>query len=326
MLKLRISLVAAAATLLAAAVTLAPSHAAAPKVAEPPPAASAPTDQAAPIPDTAVGPQPNPFPTTQFAPGARSASVSDGDITATITMTRKPEIDPAIDTPVLTVTVGGKQVLEAVGIVSDTNDPAAEASIAEMDPTNDRKEVFFTSFSGGCCSSVVVAEEVGAEWRSIPIGDFQGDGGYLQDLDGDGRAEIATIDGNFINRFDCTACSAAPRVIFTVKGGDVVDLSTEPRFQSAHRAWLKALEGNIDPDQQWKSPGFLAGWLAEKIRVGEGANSWQDLNAHWDSAHDAGEPVCPNGDDPDQCAEKDRKVMKFPERLRLFLQSAGYTF
>jgi hypothetical protein len=290
------------------------------------PAAPAVTPAAPAPPDGAETPPPNPYPTTQFAPGARSASVTDGDLTATITMTRIPAVDPDIDVPVLTVTVSGRQVLSATGVESDTNDPAAVASIVEMDATNRHKEVYFSSFSGGCCSSVIVAEEVGDQWVTIPIGDFEGDGGYLQDLDGDGVAEITTIDASFINRFDCTACSAAPRVIYTVKAGEVVDLTTDPRFQSAHRAWLKVLEDNIDPDQQWKSPGFLAGWLAEKIRVGEGAAAWAAINSHWDAAHDAGEPVCPNGDDPDQCAEKDRKVLKFPERLRLFLQSSGYKF
>jgi hypothetical protein len=247
-------------------------------------------------------------------------------VTATITMTRIPAVDPDIDVPVLTVTVAGKQVLIAQGIESDTNDPAATASIAEIDTSNQQPEVYFASSSGGCCSSVIVAEAVGDQWVSVPIGDFQGDGGYLQDLDGDGIAEITAVDANFINRFDCTACSAAPRVIYTVKAGDVIDLTSEPRFLGAHRAWLKVLESNIDPADEWTSPGFLAGWLGEKIRVGEGAAGWQAITAHWDAAHDAGEDVCTTGDDIDQCPAKDRKTLKFPERLRLFLQSSGYRF
>ena len=267
-----------------------------------------------------------PFPTTQFAENARSASVSDGDITATITMIRRADIDPDVDVPLLEVFVGGKKVLEAPGIASDSDEPAAEASIAEMDPSNRHKEVYFSSYSGGCCSTVIIAEEVGDHWVSVPIGDFDGDGGYLQDLDGDGVAEIATVDINFINRFDCTACSAAPRVIYTVRSGAVAELTTETRFLGAHREWLKEIEDSIEPAQQWKSAGFLAGWLGEKIRLGEGADAWQAISAHWDFADDPGEDVCPNGDDPDQCDKKDRKTLKFPERLRLFLTSAGYKF
>ena len=195
-----------------------------------------------------------------------------------------------------------------------------------MDPTNHHKEVYFSSSDGGCCRTVIVAEEVRDAWVAVPVGDFNGDGGYLQDLSGDGIAEIATIDASFITRFDCTACSAAPRVIYTVKEGNVVDLTTDTRFLAAHRDWLKQIEDAVEPAQQWKSPGFLAGWLGEKIRLGEGAAAWQAISAHWDFANDPGEEVCPNGDDPDQCEKKDRKVLQFPERLRLFLNSAGYKF
>ncbi len=266
------------------------------------------------------------FPTSEFAEDAKTATVTAAGITATINMVTRPDLDPDNDTPMLTVTVDGKQVLEAPGTAGDVDEPAAEASIAEMDPDNQHQEVYFQSYSGGCCSTVIIAEQVGQQWVSVPVGDFDGDGGYLQDLDGDGLAEIATVDINFINRFDCTACSAAPRVIYTVRDGKVVDLTADTRFLGAHRAWLKELEDSIEPDARWKSPGFLAGWLGEKIRLGEGADAWQQINTHWDAAHDEGEEVCPNGDDPDQCAAKDRKVLKFPERLRLFLNANGYKF
>jgi hypothetical protein len=277
-------------------------------------------------PDAEDAPDKPAYPTTEFAEGATSATVSSGNVTATINMRRLPDVDPDNDTPVLTVTVDGKAVLEAPGIPADAEGPAAEASIAEMDPDNKNPEVYFSSYSGGCCSTVIIAEEVNGQWVSVPVGDFDGDGNYLHDLDGDGQAEIATVDINFINRFDCTACSAAPRVIYTVRDGKVVDLTADTRFLGAHRAWLQELEDSIEPDARWTSPGFLAGWLGEKIRLGEGGAAWQEINAHWDFAHDEGEEVCPNGDDPDQCARKDRKVLKFPERLRLFLTSAGYKF
>lgn len=267
------------------------------------------------------------FPTTRFAEGARSASTSLNDVTATIVMERHPDVNPDVDVPVLKVIVDGHKVLESIGVEDvDTDQPAAVASIAEIDPANSHPEVYFSSYNGGCCSTVIVAEELGDSWVAVPIGDFDGDEDYLQDLNGDGRAEIATIDINFLSRFDCTACSAAPRVIYSVEAGKVVDLSADPSFHAAHTAWLKILEGSIDPETQWSSRGFLAGWLAEKIRLGEGAEAWQELNSHWDLANDPGEETCPNGDDPEACPEDQRKVVTFPERLRLFLTSQGYTF
>ncbi|HVY19340.1 MAG TPA: hypothetical protein VHA70_04570 [Bauldia sp.] len=264
------------------------------------------------------------YPTAQFADDdAKTATVTAGGVTATIDLVARPDLDPDNDTPMLTVTVGGKQVLQAPGVAGEIDDPPAEASIAEMDKSNALPEVYFVS---GCCNTVIVAEQVGDTWETIPIGDFGDNTATLEDLDGDGLAEIATVDINFINRFDCTACSAAPRVIYSVRNGDVVDLTNDPRFLPAHRAWLKELEDSIEPAAKWTSPGFLAGWLGEKIRVGEGADAWQQINAHWDAAKDEGEEVCPNGDDPDTCDKKDRKVLKFPERLRLFLNASGYKF
>ena len=265
------------------------------------------------------------YPTTEFADGASSASVHSGDVTATVTMAPNPDPDGGAQLPTLAVTIDGKTVLESTGTDSATDEPAAEASIAEMDPDNDYPEVYFSSYSG-CCTTVIVAVEVAGTWTAVPVGDFSGSGGYLDDLDGDGLAEIATIDVNFINRFDCTACSAAPRAIYTVRGGKVIDLTTEPRFLAAHRAWLKELEDAVEPAERWKSPGFLAGWLAQKIRVGEGRTAWSDINAHWNFADDPGEEVCPDGNDPATCARKDRKVLNFPERLRLFLTAHGYAF
>ncbi|HVZ14363.1 MAG TPA: hypothetical protein VG894_07885 [Bauldia sp.] len=289
-----------------------------------PPAAAAPTTQP-PAGDADSDNQPPAYPTTQFASDdATSATVTSGGVTVTITMDQLPDADPDNPTPVLHVTVGGQEVLRAIGVAGEPDDPQPEASIAEMDASNGLPEVYFVS---GCCNTVIVAEQIaGGGWQAVPIGDFGDSGATLEDLDGDGIAEIATVDTNFITRFDCTACSTAPRVVYTVKNGAVVDETTEPRFLPAHREWLQQLTDAIQPDAMWSSPGFLAGWLAEKIRVGEGADGWQQLNSHWDFTHDDGEQVCPNGDDPDTCDAKDRKTMKFPDRLRLFLTANGYTF
>jgi hypothetical protein len=252
-------------------------------------------------------------------------------------MVRRKDLDPNFDVPVLKVTVDGEEVLETPGVASGLDYPAAEASIAEIDPDNKHQEVYFTSFSGGahCCTAVTVAEELGRKWVAVPVGytdtggnfrDFDGDGNFLEDLDGDGVAEIVTVDNRFLYTFDCYACSAAPLTIFTVRGGKQVDISGETRFQAAHRDWLKQIEDSQEPAQRWTSPGFLAGWVAAKARVGEGAAAYAALLAHWDAKGDQGEEVCLTGADIDACPKKQRVVMKFPERLKRFLDQTGYRF
>lgn len=268
------------------------------------------------------------FPTTEFADGAKSAAVTAGDVTAGVSQVMRPDIDPSGEIPILNVMVDGKKVLTIPGVGSGLDFVAAEASIAEIDPGNTYPEVYFSSYSGGahCCNSIFIAEELNGKWVGIPIGEFDGDGNYLEDADGDGLAEIVTVDNRFLYAFDCYACSAAPLTITTVRSGRILDVSADPRYLPAHREWLTQLESFIDPAEKWKSPGYLAGWVAAKIRVGEGADAWQQLSLNWDSAADKGEEACLTGEPLEECPAKSRAVLKFPERLRLFLEQTGYLF
>ncbi len=266
------------------------------------------------------------FPTTTFADGATSASVTAGDVTATVRLLRGQTPNPDKDKVWLRVKAKSLPVAEAYAPDAGFDTPEAEASIAEIDPGNHHPEVYFTAYTGGahCCTDVIVAEEQPHGWVTVNVGEFDGGGDYLQDIDHDGLAEIVTVDNRFLYAFDCYACSAAPLVIDTVRGGKVVDVSTDPRYLAAHRDWLAQLEDTVEPSERWTSPGFLAGWVAAKVRVGEGADAWAALKAHWDYAHDAGEETCLTGADIDACPKGQIKVMKFPDRLKLFLDQNGY--
>jgi len=266
------------------------------------------------------------FPTTEFADGAKSASVTVGSLTAGISLVRRPDLDPDFETPVLRVMVDGTAVLEVAGVASGFDFPATEASVANIDPGNPGPEVYFASYSGGahCCTQVTVATAVGGRWVAVPIGEFDGDGSYLTDLNDDGVAEIATVDNRFLYQFGCYACSAAPLMVRSVRNGKAYDVSAEPAFLPAHRDWLKQIEESVDPSQRWTSSGYLAGWVAAKIRVGEGDDAWRQLNAHWDFANDQGEEVCLTGEDIADCARRNTAVLKFPDRLKLFLKQTGY--
>jgi hypothetical protein len=265
------------------------------------------------------------FPTTVFAPDADRATVTVDDLSATVTVVAPSDPESGA-LPVLTVEVDGIKVAEATGAETDFDLQSAQASIAPMDPDSDRPAIYFASFSGGahCCTTVIVVEQVGEGWIVIPVGDFDGDGDYLDDLDGDGFAEVVTVDNRFLYQFDSYAASAAPLVIYTIRKGEVVDASTELRFLPAHRDWLARLEESA-PEDRWTSRGYLAGWLAEKIRLGEGAAAWQELNANWDLAADTGEEICTSDAELEDCAAADLKTVKFPEQLQIFLKKNGYS-
>ena len=266
------------------------------------------------------------YPTTVFEGDARVALISVDDLVVEVSLEAMPELDPYFDTPVLRIEDAGQLVMELPGVASGFDFPAVEASIADIDPGSEGPDVFFASYSGGahCCTQVVVATRTSRGWTAVPLGEFDGDGGQLTDLNGDGLAEVVTFDNRFLYRFGCYACSAAPLVVMGVRDGKPVDLSAQPDFLPAHREWLVELEQSMEPDRRWSSPGYLAGWVASKIRVGEGDDAWEALNANWDFESDVGEEVCLTGQDIADCSRRNRATLNFPERLALFLRQAGY--
>lgn len=266
------------------------------------------------------------FPTTEFAEGATTASVEAEGVTATITIERRLSVDPTMGVPVLTVTVGGRMVQEVLATPSGFNFPVSEASIAEIDPSNDTPEVFFSSYTGGahCCSEVYVVEAKGKGWISVSVGAFDGGGSLLEDADGDGVAEIVVVDNAFLYQFDSYAGSAGPLQILTVEAGEVVDTSTDPRFLDAHREWLGEIEGWAVSPERWTMPGWIAGWVAAKVRVGEGDEAWRELQANWVATPDNAVEVCLDGGDSFNCAPSRVARLPFPEALAAFLNDHGY--
>lgn len=269
---------------------------------------------------------PPPFPTTEFADGAKTATVTADGVTATVSLERRLSVDPAMDVPVLTVTVGGRMVQEVLATPSGFDFPVSEASIAEIDTTNDTPEVYFSSFTGGahCCNEIYVVEADGEGWTTVSLGAFDGGGNFLKDADGDGVAEIVAVDNSFLYQFDSYAGSAAPLQILSVEQGEVVDVSRDPRFLGAHEGWLAEIESWATGEDRWTMPGWIAGWVAAKILVGEGAEAWEAVEANWNMADDAGFVICLDGGDSFSCAPSRIANVSFPEALRVFLEGRDY--
>ena len=87
------------------------------------------------------------------------------------------------------------------------------------------------------------------------------------DLAGDGHPVFETRDNAFLYTFGCYACSTAPLKILTIEDGEVKTVSADPRFRPAHEAYLKGMITEV-PDEEVN--GFLAGYVGEKILLGEG--------------------------------------------------------
>jgi hypothetical protein len=227
--------------------------------------------------------------------------------------------------PVVTVFAGGTEVAKLEGDSGGFADPPVSVQIAELDPGNPNPEVVVSFYTGGahCCSdtSLVTSSPDGSTWKTVDVGEFDGGPLLATDLDGDGRYEFETRDNAFLYTFGCYACSEAPLEVLAIENGAVKNVTSEERFKPTHEAWLKTMIGNV-PDEDVN--GFLAGYVGEKILLGEGKQAWDLMLAYYDKASDWGLEVCDQPLNQDgECPEQEVKLT-FPDALERMLKENGY--
>jgi hypothetical protein len=116
-------------------------------------------------------------------------------------------------------------------------------------------------------------------------------------------------------------CSTAPLKILTIEDGEVKNVSAEPRFRPVHEAYLKGIIAEV-PDEEVN--GFLAGYVGEKILLGEGKEAWALMLDYYDKASDWGLDVCDKPlDDDGNCPGKAERLT-FPAALERMLNENGY--
>lgn len=220
---------------------------------------------------------------------------------------------------------GPRVVAKLQGDSAGFADPPVSVQIAELDPNNPYPEVVVSFYTGGahCCSqtSVVTSDADGSEWTTIDVGEFDGGPMLAIDLDRDGTYEFETRDNAFLYAFACYACSEAPLQVLALKDGKIEDVSDDPRFKPAHAAWLKNMIVGV-PEEDVN--GFLAGYVGEKIRLGEGRQAWELMLKYYDRASDWGLDICEHDvDENGECLGETTRLT-FPEALERMLNENGY--
>lgn len=257
----------------------------------------------------------------------KSWTLSSGPIAIEVTLKRGgPPDGSLLVAPLLSLSVEGKRVLSVEGAESFPDNPVFLVQIAEMDPGNPYPEVVFSTFTGGahCCSDtrVLASSRDGRTWRSIEIGMFDGGPLGVSDLDGDGRYEFSMHDNAFLYTFACYACSTAPFKVLRLEDGKLVDASSAPAFRDRH---VNALRRMIEwAGEDMDANGFLAGYVAQKILLGEGAQAWKFMLKYYDRKGGWGLETCSvKQTDLGECPGKEIKLT-YPQALEHFLRQAGY--
>jgi serine protease Do len=187
-----------------------------------------------------------------------------------------------------------------------------------------------TRYTGGahCCTGnwIITKAKSAASWTMVDAGTIDGGGGYsYEDLDGDGFLEAIGVDNSFLYAFDSYAGSMAPQRIYKLQGATFKDVTMDPAFKSQAKQDLALIEfaTKLEGDA-WHTNGFLAGWVAKKIQLGEGDEAWARMLKNYQKNSDFGPQICLTGAKIEDCPAEQLKSVPFPKGLAQFLSDKDY--
>jgi serine protease Do len=263
-------------------------------------------------------------PLTPYSPG-HAAEFSSGTTRFKVQMTGdKDKAGPSV----ISGFDQGKMIFSFT-VGEDFSDLDAGAGLLKLDPNTDQPQLVVTRYSAGahCCTTtwIVTKPKGSSAWTLIPTDQLDGSGYAFSDLDNDGVMELLNRDGRLLYAFDSYAASNAPTRISQLQGAALVDTTTAPQWNHERKQDLAYMEfsAKVTP-AQWSSNGFLAGWVAQKILLGEGEEAWAKMQKSFDKTSDFGPTECivdkPNPD----CPEELQRKVPFERALAEFLRDAHY--
>ena len=255
------------------------------------------------------------------------AKLSSGDYSF------EAKLDQVSDSVATTTVTGGFKGASEFTFVVDKEGKFSPQSpgvaVVKLDPKLDTPQLAFTRFAGGahCCTKTWIAfkpsQNVG--WSLIDQPPLDGDGYWFEDVDGDGAQELLSVDNRFLYAFDSYAGSLAPLRIAKLRNGSIDDVTDEPamRKRLIQDVAGAEYEAKVRPDL-WQENGFLAGWVANKIRLGEGDAAWARVASNMKEDSGFGPQICTSGQKIDDCPPDNLKPIPVLKGLASFLKENGY--
>ncbi len=196
---------------------------------------------------------------------------------------------------------------------------AVFAEIFLRDLDGDRQsEVIIKTFSGGahCCTNHLIYSWQNKQFITEETGFLNSDGGEFTDLDGDNSLEFVTSDNSFLYAFSSYAGSYPPSLIYRFNRGKLENVTRLYLKEIGERA-TKMYETFLESKDSGERNGILAGYVAQKILLGEYKQAWQFMLENYDPESDTGLDIY----------QEDKKVgeyANFPVALKAFLINTGY--
>jgi serine protease Do len=253
--------------------------------------------------------------------------LSTGDVTVDIKMEKLNE--DFYSTVVSGTEKNGPSFSFTVGKDGEFVTFGSSAAFLKLDASNDVPQLVFTRNAGGahCCTNtwITLKSNGSAGWTLLDQGKLDGGGYWFEDVDGDGGQELLSVDNSFLYAFDSYAGSFAPLKISKLRFGKVDDVSDEPAMRRRLKQDLAGMEYEAKLDSSlWKSNGFLAGWVAAKMRLGQGEDSWQTVEQNINKLSDFGPQECTTAQSFEDCPIEKLKTIPVLKALASFLKEGGY--
>lgn len=270
---------------------------------------------------------PSPHNQVEIGFDTKAGEISDGDVRVLLTQVpAKPGAEDAWPKPRMEILVDGHSVGAMTASGSGSDSPPATATLIDLDASRQGKEVVFNAWTGGahCCAEIFIGvSSAGPAWQIQEVGSFDGEIEFT-DHDKDGTFEITARNDAFNYAFGCYACSVVPLQILVFENGVIRDATHDERFIPVHRDYLRSYQEDMDANKGPLSNGFLAGWVALKILVGEGQDAWRVMLDRHDQKDDWGLVTC-SKQEPDYSCKPENEVRRaFPQALNRFLSENGY--
>lgn len=225
-------------------------------------------------------------------------------------------------------TNGGRSVFDLTTPGEAYSGIPSTAMLLRLDRTAQYPQIVVTQNTGGahCCTQTwIVSALSSGEWKAMSAGLLDGGGYWPEDVDGDGAQEMLSVDNTFLYAFDSYAASFAPLRLSRLIGSRLEDVTADAKWNGrllqdvAGMEFLAKLDSSL-----YSSNGFLAAWVAQKIRLGQGKQAWQKMLKSYDRTSDFGPQECLVDVSLENCPPEQLRPVPFPQALAEHLRTNGY--
>jgi hypothetical protein len=150
---------------------------------------------------------------------------------------------------------------------------------------NDLAEVIVKTYSGGahCCTTFRIYTWKDSAFIKTELEGLDSSGGEFRDLDGDKSPEFITMDQSFLYKFSSYASSFPPSLILKFNQGEFKNVThRHPDELAKIASQMREILLTAESQKQGNVNGILAGYVAQKILMGEYQEGWDFMLNHYD--------------------------------------------